>query len=106
MINYQCDVCCDRFIIFVEGHSGAAPEGSDIICAAASALALTLVEAAREMDRNGMVEHLSYSVSKGSVQLDFTVKEDATDTAEAVVNAITGGFLMLEENYPEYVCVS
>ncbi|MBR6917908.1 MAG: ribosomal-processing cysteine protease Prp, partial [Clostridia bacterium] len=42
MINYQCDLCSDRYIVSIEGHSNAAPAGEDIICAAASALALTM----------------------------------------------------------------
>ena len=106
MIEYSCDVCTDRFIVSVEGHSGAAPEGYDIVCAAASALALTLVEAAKRFDEEGGVTHLFTSVSKGSVQLDITVKEDCFERAEAVIDSITAGFLLLEEHYPEYVSVS
>ena len=105
MITYQCDLCTDRYIISIEGHAGAAPEGQDIVCAAASALALTLVEAVRNLDARGCVSHLSREVGKGSVQLDFTVKEDALPEAEAIVGTITDGFLLLEENCSEYICV-
>ena len=105
MINYQSDVCTDRFIISIEGHAGAAPEGCDIVCSAASILALTLVGAVERLDAEGDVTHVSSSVSKGSVQLDFTVKERALEKVSAIVNTVTDGYLMLEENYPEFVSV-
>jgi len=106
MINYQADVCTDRFIISISGHAAAAPYGQDIVCAAASALALTMLEAVRNFDEHGDVEHFAHSVDKGSVEIDFTVKEWVLERAQTLVDAITGGFLLLEENYPEYVSVS
>ena len=105
MICYQSDVCTDRFIISIEGHAGAAPEGSDIVCSAASILALALAGAVERLDGEGEISHCSSSVSKGSVQLDFTVKERALEKARAIVDTVTDGYLMLEENYPEFVSV-
>ncbi len=105
MINYESDVCSDRFIISIEGHAGAAPEGKDIVCAAASILALALVEGALRLDESGSLEHFSRSVAKGSVEVDFTVKDWARERAESLVDTVTGGFLMLEEHYPEFVSV-
>jgi len=106
MICYQSDICTDRFIVSVDGHAGYAPAGEDIICAAASALALTLIEASHRFDEDGALSHFSYSIDKGSVQLDMTVKDWAMERVEAVVDAVTGGFLMLEEHYPEYITVN
>lgn len=105
MINYQSDVCSDRFIISIEGHSGVAPVGHDIICAAASGLALTLVEAFKKLDEEGELSHFYYSVSKGAVALDATVKARAGERAATIAETITDGFLLLEEHYPEQVSV-
>ncbi len=106
MINYQYDLCTDRYIVSVEGHANYAPEGSDIVCAAASALALTLTEAVYDFDKAGDISSFSHSIEKGELTLDFTVKHDALERVGAVVEAITGGFLLLEENYPDCVCVT
>lgn len=106
MINYQADVCTDRYIVSIEGHAGYAPKGSDIVCAASSALAFALLEAVKRMDEGGEVSNLFHSVTNGSFQIDFTVKDFAGEKAEAIVDTITDAFLMLEEHYPEYVMVS
>ena len=105
MVTYQSDICSNRFIISVDGHAGAAPVGSDIVCSAVSILALSLVEAAKKLDSEGELTSLYHSVSKGSVQLDFTVKERALERAKTVVDVMTDAFLLLEEHYPECVCV-
>ena len=105
MIVYQSDVCTDRFIISIEGHAGAAPRGADIVCSAASMLALTLASAVKRLDGEGEISRFSSSISKGSVQLDFTVKRRALEKVSAIVDTITEGYMMLEENYPEYVSV-
>lgn len=105
MIKVQSDRCCDRFIVSVEGHAGAGPEGSDIVCAAASALAFTLYNAIADMDEHGEVSCFSHSISKGSVQLDFTAKSFAEEKAASIVEAFYSGFALLEEKYPEYVGV-
>ena len=92
-------------MVSVEGHAGYAAEGSDIVCAAASMLAFTLIEAIKNLDRKGMLESFYSSVYKGSIQLDFTVKEGSKECAEAVLESIAGGFALLSDNYPDYVGV-
>ena len=106
MISFQSDVCLDRIIVEVEGHSGAAPRGSDIVCAAASALVFSLLEAFRLLDEDGGVESSSRSVSSGDVRRDMTVKEEAKERACAILDTVRCGFLLLEEHYPENVSVS
>ncbi|MBR6917238.1 MAG: hypothetical protein IKN38_03555, partial [Clostridia bacterium] len=65
-----------------------------------------MVEAIRRLDEEGGVEHFYKEVGKGSVQLDFTVKQAFLERAETVMNTFTDGFLMLEEHYPECISVS
>lgn len=93
----------DRFMVSIEGHAGYAPEGSDIVCAAASVLAFTLIEAIVSLDQKGFLERLYRSVEKGSIQLDFTVKPSGRDKAEAILSAVAGGYALLGDNFPEYV---
>lgn len=106
MINYESDVCTDRFIISIEGHADSAPAGQDLICAAASMLALTLIAAVRRIDEAGGLKDFYHSVNKGSVELDFTVRDHFLTIAEALTEAATEGFLMLEAKYPGNVRVS
>lgn len=104
MITYSHDVYCDnRFMVSIEGHAGYAAEGADIVCAAASMLAFTLVEAIKNLDKKGMLESFYRSVYKGSIQLDFTVKEGSKECAEAVIESLACGFALLSDNYPDYV---
>ena len=105
MITFQSDVCAGRIIVALDGHSGAAPRGSDIVCAAASVLAFTLIEAFRRLDEEGGVENFSRCAESGCVRLDVTVKECAWESAQTVLNTVRDGFLLLEEHYPENVSV-
>ena len=105
MISVSCDRCTDRYIISVDGHAGHSEDGNDIVCAAASVLAFTLYRAVKMLDEEGEISLFSHSISKGDAEFDFTVKEWAIEKAQAVVDSIIEGYLLLEENYPECVQV-
>ena len=105
MIRVSSDRCIDRFIVSVEGHAGYSEKGEDVVCAAASVLAFTLYRAISLLDEEGEVSLFSHSISKGDAEFDFTVKERALEKAQAVVDSIMEGYLLLEDNFPECVRV-
>lgn len=82
--------------VSVMGHAGAAEEGKDIVCAAASALFCTLVGRLEEMKSK-----IAYWADKGDAYVTCT---GGLSTAEkATFEAIECGLLLLAERYPEYV---
>ena len=87
------------YVLTAVGHAGFSAAGTDIVCAAASALFYTL---ARELDYR---------------HIEFTMTEDAATGAEIVAyppdgftldtdvafETICTGYRMLAEEYPEHV---
>ncbi len=105
MITICCDASLDRYIISVEGHANFAPVGQDTVCAAASVLTFALYRAACNFDTDGALNRFSHSISKGSAQFDLDVKGHSREAVRSAVDTVMEGFLLLEENYPEYVRV-
>ena len=74
----------------IDGHAGYAEKGKDIVCAAVSALACSLVCYVR-----GKVEredgHMSFSAGKMSTR------------ARGAFDCTYGGFTMLADAYPTHV---
>lgn len=53
----------------IDGHSGLAPHGQDIVCAGVSALAFAFWEYAQEQARQGSVQVLEEKLSPGELRL-------------------------------------
>lgn len=87
-------VTCEpqSYRITIEGHSGSAPKGEDLVCAAASILGLTLAEYVEGMCRERIVE----------VREGFICVQGDKNTAQAF-DVIRCGFRMLAELEPEHV---
>ena len=106
MINYCVrELEGDRFVVWIDGHADSAPPGDDLVCAAASALAVALTEAVRRLDDEGRAEMTSICGDDGHLQIDFTVAEGEQERALGIINTVTDAFLWLENGYPDCVCV-
>lgn len=70
--------------ITVSGHAGQAPRGRDIVCAAASILAYTLIEGGADAEELGA----------GALRLTGHGRE---------LRLIAGGYRLLAENYPQNI---
>ena len=103
MIEFSANRCDDRFICSVSGHSQAAHRGSDIVCAAVSALTYLLYFAAKELDEKGLLSSFYHSAVTGSAEIDFTVKEEGLDRASFLVGTVSALMLELEAKYPEEI---
>ena len=84
-VVYEVEACRVR----VEGHAGAGEFGRDPVCAAVSALCLTLAE-------NG-------SALGGQAVLEPGRAEICCPGAEAAFEAVCRGFAWLAREFPEYV---
>ncbi len=86
-----------------QGHSGYAPEGSDIVCAAVSVLLRTTAQVLLEAFGNAVkIDSSCRGVFK------FSVKEEISkDSCQLIYAAdfLRSGFNSLQAEYPEYISV-
>ena len=84
----------------VKGHAGAGAYGTDIVCAAVSALAQSVILSfAKHLHSN-----IDYDIKEG--YLRFTLQDPPTDFTEAVFSVAVLGFTEIEKNNPENVTIS
>ena len=104
VVEFSCAACGDeRFIVEIDGHAEHGPPGSDIVCAAASILALDIVDIAKSAEKRGDTVSIYSSVGKGNVSLDVEFKRGYGERFRAALEAVENGFLLLETHYPECV---
>ena len=85
--------------IVLEGHSGFAAAGTDIVCAAASALFYTL---ARELDYRKIEFTMTEGTETGAEIVAYPPDGFTLDT-DVVFETVCTGYRMLAEEYPEHV---
>ncbi|MBQ7515107.1 MAG: ribosomal-processing cysteine protease Prp [Schwartzia sp.] len=85
----------------VNGHSGTAPRGEDIVCAGVSALAQTALL--------GLSEHLhrqiSYDIQPGG-DLRMTLRGEPDDLTEAILETMLLGMTEIQRQYPKAVQIT
>lgn len=79
--------------IQVSGHANMAPKGSDIVCAAVTAITLTLIQG---------LENIAYmslykSIQPGNICIEW---QSLTDTGKALIDTWFLGILGIAEEYP------
>ncbi len=79
--------------IHVSGHANTAPIGADIVCAAVSALTLTLLEGMKNVA--GM--KLRESVEPGNICIEW---QEMNDTGRALVDTWLLGMHSIAAEYP------
>lgn len=89
MIHAVLDADYNGLSLTVDGHSGSAPRGEDLVCAAVSILIQTLAEELRGVN--------SYELETGHFKC-YVPEED-----EACVMFAADGLRLLSEQYPDYV---
>lgn len=79
--------------IHLSGHANTAPRGSDIVCAAVSALTLTLIRGLKEIARMGVQE----SVEGGNICIRW---QTLNNTGKALIDTWFLGICGIAEEYP------
>lgn len=86
----------NEFELIVDGHSGYAEYGKDIVCASISTLTFTWINQIREFERQNLAKVTQFDMEDGKILLKFeTSKSEVLSAFETIIN----GFLMLEENF-------
>lgn len=79
--------------IHISGHANTAPQGKDIVCAAVSALTLTLIRGLKEIAHIGLYE----SVEAGNICIEW---QSINDTGKALIDTWFLGICGIVTEYP------
>ena len=82
--------------IIIKGHSGYAQEGSDIVCASVSSIAITTVNSLLRIDE----DCIEYVEKDG--YLDIKIKKH-NETIDKLINNMIDLFKELEKDYKKYI---
>ena len=82
--------------ISVSGHAGQAPKGQDIVCAAVSALTLTLILGLNEVA--GM--DVKSQEAAGNVCIEW---QNVNDTGKALIDTWYLGMCRIAQSYDNYI---
>ena len=92
--------------VTMKGHAGAGPEGHDLVCAATSALALTLAGNVAYMETQDAVWGVIAKLEEGDAEIQCTPYRRYKDSVEQIFRAICVGFELLATKYPENISYS
>lgn len=87
--------CCDGRVT-IEGHSGYAPTGEDIVCAAVSMLVQNLVCSIQELTS----DKIEYEGDDGNAVIKYG---NLSGGAKLLLDSFFVGIGMIESNYPQCV---
>ena len=82
--------------ITIKGHSGFAPIGQDIVCAAVSVLVQTLIQSVENLT----ADKIEYSMSPGTVDIKFWC---LSDPSKVLIDAFFIGIKGIAESHPDNV---
>ena len=85
----------------MEGHSGFAPKGEDIVCAAVSALAQTAVLGLKQQ----LIQAPKVHIEEGSLKcfVSASVSPGELEKAHIILTAIAAGLRAIAKIHPDYV---
>ena len=89
--------------VTVEGHAGSGPEGHDLVCASATALALTLAGNVSYMEAQEAVRNVVIKLDEGNAEIQCTPYRRYKDSVKQIYRAICVGFELLSTKYPENI---
>ena len=92
--------------VTVKGHAGAGPEGHDLVCASASALALTLAGNVAYMETQDAVWGVITKLEEGNAEIQCTPYRRYKGSVEQIFRAICVGFELLATKYPGNISYS
>ena len=89
--------------VTVEGHAGSGPEGHDLVCASASALALTLAANVAHMEAQEAVYSVTIDLKEGNAEIQCTPYRRYKDSVAQIYRTICVGFELLATKYPNNI---
>lgn len=106
MISIDVTCTARTFDVAAVGHSGAAERGSDIVCAAVSALLYTLAAQIEDYDRKGMIADKSIILDRGEGGIYCETPPKYAYDIRSCYKMIARGLSMLAATYPENVRIA
>ena len=98
MILIRMDV--DAMLLEVDGHALAAPEGQDIVCAAASTLVYTL---AHNLMLALKDDEYSLILTEGHAYIEAHPSDAQEEYIHHIFMTIANGLCLLESQYGQYI---
>jgi len=91
----------------LRGHAGSAPRGEDLVCAAASALALTAGECATLLHSRGLLTRPPMvRLNRGDALVIATPKRETLAEVLLCFWTVQAGLYALQQQYPQYVSLA
>ena len=89
--------------VTITGHAGNGPEGHDLVCAAVSALALTLAGNVSYMEAQEAVYDVTIKLEEGNAEIQCASYRRYKDSVAQIFRAICVGFELLSTKYPDNI---
>lgn len=89
--------------ITVKGHANSAPFGEDLVCAAASALALTLAVNIRELEQLGEVKKVVKRLGLGDAEISCVPDRSAREKVTEIMDVVSKGYEALANTFRDYI---
>ena len=86
-----------------DGHAGWGESGHDLICAAESMLAYTLLENLRQAEQKGWLEEMDADIWDGGMFAEAVPRPDSRIRVYTIYRTVLTGYRLLAEQYPENV---
>ena len=96
----------EAHLLTLQGHARSGAYGRDLICAAASILALTLEAAVGRLAAQGFVTEPETLLGEGYARISCRPSPGQEDLTRQVFSSICAGYELLAEAYPQYVSYS
>ena len=94
----------DAYRLTVNGHAGGGEYGKDPICAAVSALVLTLGANVADLCLQENAERPVLFTASGAAEIACTPKKGMEQVVMLMFDTICQGFAILQRLYPKHVC--
>ena len=86
-----------------KGHAYSGEEGHDLVCAAVSALMLTMAGNVHELSRQRSVREPSVHLAKGDAAVGCKPIRKMGNIVTLMFDTVGTGFQLLANQYPEYI---
>lgn len=89
--------------VSIKGHTDAAPEGEDLVCAGISALTVALACALQDAKSQGMIDMLAIDIKSGNTFIKAKPKAEYAPIVKVIFTTIFNGYDALSTSFPDYV---
>ena len=89
--------------VIVTGHANSAPVGHDLVCAAVSALVLTLAGNVSYLEAQEIVKNVIIVLNEGNAEVQCKPNSQLKDCVRQIYHTICVGFELLSTKYPENI---